>query len=62
VILTETFTDDINQHTRQYEQILFMESKETILSIAQNCGFILHSQSDYIRDPYQYLFLLERPM
>ena len=65
VTLTETFTDDINQHTRQYEQILFMESKETILSDAQQCGFILHSQSNYSitnGDQYQYLILLERPM
>jgi len=67
VVLTETFIDDINQHTRQYEQILFMESKETILTLAQQCGFILHSQSNYSLttndgDLYQYLILLERPM
>jgi len=65
VVLTETFTDESHQHTRQYEQTLYMESKETILSIAKQCGFILHSQSDYsitIGDPYQYLIILERPM
>lgn len=65
VTLTETFADNTNQHIRQYEQNLFMESKETILSIAQQCGFILHSQSNYSNkggDRNQYLFLLERPM
>ena len=63
--LVETFTDEKNQHVRQYEQTLFVDSKETILSIAQQCGFILHSQSDYSSfkgDPYQYLIILERPM
>jgi len=62
VQLIETFTDDTVQHVRQYEQILFMESKEIILSIAQQCGFILHSQSNYSEDEHQYLIILERPM
>ena len=35
VVLIETFTDEKNQHTRQYEQTLYMESKETILSFAK---------------------------
>ena len=60
--LIETFTDDTNQRVRQYEQVLFMEPKETILSVVQQCGFILHSQSDYSTDSYQYLIILERPM
>jgi SAM-dependent methyltransferase len=64
--LIETFTDEENQHVRQYEQVLFMEPKETILFVAQQCGFILHSQSNYSllrsEDPYQYLIILERPM
>lgn len=60
--LIETFTDKTQQHVRQYEQVLFMEPKETILSVAQQCGFILHSQSDYLTrgDPYQYLIILEK--
>ena len=58
----ETFTDEANQHIRQYEQTLFMEKKEIILSITQKCGFILYSQSNYIEDPHQFLFVLERPM
>jgi len=43
--LIETFTDDEQQHVRQYEQVLYMEPKETILSVVQQCGFILHSLS-----------------
>ena len=62
--LIETFTDKTQQHVRQYEQVLFMEPKETILSVVQQCGFILHSQSDYSiqnrGDPYQYLIILEK--
>jgi SAM-dependent methyltransferase len=67
VMLTETFTDEKNQHVRQYEQVLFMETKETILLIAEQCGFSVYSQSNYSDinngngDMFQHLIILKRP-
>jgi SAM-dependent methyltransferase len=62
VILTETFTDEKNQHIRQYEQVFFMDTKETILSIAKQCGFSVFSQTNYSDinngDLFQYLIIL----
>jgi hypothetical protein len=62
--LLETFTDKKTQHVRQNEQKLYLESKETILHLAKDSGYILHSQINYetaIGDAYQYLIILERP-
>jgi SAM-dependent methyltransferase len=57
--LIETFTDDAQQHVRQYEQVLYMEPKETILSVVQQCGFILHSLS-YDSSREDHLIILEK--
>lgn len=61
VILTETFTDEKNQHVRQYEQVLFMDTKETILLIAEQCGFTIFSQTNYSTDQYQSMVILTKP-
>ena len=62
VILTETFTDEKNQHIRQYEQVFFMDTKKTILSIVEQCGFSIFSQTNYSDinngDLFQYLIIL----
>ena len=63
--IIETFTENITGQIRQNEQLLHMESKETILGIANIVGFILQGQMNYETisgDPYQYLIVLERPM
>lgn len=64
VMLTETFSDEKNQHIRQYEQLLFMETKETILLIAEQCGFIIYSQTNYSdinnSDMFQYMIILRK--
>ena len=62
VMLTETFTDEKNQHVRQYEQVLFMDTKENILLIAEQCGFTIYSQTNYSGDMFQYLVVLKRPI
>ena len=63
-ILTETFTDEKNQHVRQYEQVLFMDTKESILLIAEQCGFTIFSQTNYSiinnGDMFQYLIILQK--
>ena len=66
VVLTETFTDAKNQHVRQYEQVFFMDTKETILEIAEQCGFTIFSQTNYSvmnkgnGDQFQYLIILKK--
>ena len=60
----ETFTDKKTKNIRQNEQHLYIDTKENILKIAIQYGFILNAQINYeasIGDPYQYLIILERP-
>jgi len=64
VIFQETFTDSHSRNVRMNEQILFMESLDNIIYMAQYAGFIVHGQvnlKEANQDKYQYLFLLERP-
>lgn len=63
VILKETFKDKSSQNIRQNEHVLYMDSMETILSEAQENGFLLHSKTDMsscIDDENQYIYILER--
>jgi len=60
VVIKETFRDSRNGNVRENEQILRMDSVKDILYIAQQCGFILNSQSTYKTDDYQYIFILEK--
>jgi len=49
--------------TRKQEQILYMESLDKIIAIAQECGFILHSKIDMVKCAYeyQYLYIFMKP-
>jgi SAM-dependent methyltransferase len=64
VIFQETFTDSYSRNVRMNEQILFMESLDNIIYMAQSAGFIVHGQvnlKEANQDKYQYVFILERP-
>jgi SAM-dependent methyltransferase len=43
--------------TRRQEQTLYMEDTELILTIAQQCGFTLHSKIDLVKCAYEYQYL-----
>lgn len=65
VVVIETMQDKMTNKIRQNEKILYMESMEQILQIAQQCGFIAKSTlklTDIIDDEYQYLVVLERTL
>jgi SAM-dependent methyltransferase len=63
ILLTETFVDNATKSVRKNEQVRYIEDVETILSIARNCGFIVHGQTSLLEhgDENQYIYLLERP-
>jgi len=64
VIFQEAFTDACTHHVRMNEQILYMESVEDIVYMAQYAGFLVHGQMNLmeaIHDKHQYIFVLERP-
>jgi len=48
---------------RKQQQVLYMEDTETILTIAQQCGFILQSKIDLLKCAYehQYLYVFTKP-
>lgn len=48
---------------RKQQQILYMEDTEKILTIAQQCGFILQSKIDLLKCAYenQYLYVFTKP-
>lgn len=43
--------------TRRQEQTLYMEDTQVILTIAQQCGFTLHSKIDLVKCAYEYQYL-----
>ena len=61
--ISETFKDKENESVRQNEHKLYMEPQKTILSMAKEAGFILHSKVDMIKCQYdsQYLYILQKP-
>lgn len=61
--MVETFKDKENENVRQNEHKLFMEPQKTILSMAKNTGFMLHSKVDMVKCQYtsQYLYILQKP-
>jgi SAM-dependent methyltransferase len=64
VIFQETFIDSYSRNVRMNEQILFMESLDNIIYMAQYAGFIVHGQvnlKEANQDKFQYVFVLERP-
>ena len=52
-----------NGKVRKQQQILYMEDTETILTIAQQCGFILQGKIDLVKCAYeyQYLYIFVKP-
>jgi SAM-dependent methyltransferase len=60
VVFKESFTNKSDGAVRQNEEVLYMESIDTILKLAQQCGFVLKGKSEYSDDKYQYLYFLER--
>lgn len=61
--MSETFKDKENNSVRQNEHKLYMGSQKSILSMAKDAGFILHSKVDMITCQYdnQYLYILQKP-
>jgi hypothetical protein len=64
VLLTETFTDNINNNIRQNEQHMKMETIDTIINMASQNGFIIKGKSNInsTNDKHQFLYILERQM
>jgi len=52
-----------NGSVRKQEQTLYMDDKETILTIVQQCGFTLHSIMDMLHSGYgnQYIYTFVKP-
>jgi len=52
-----------NGKVRKQQQVLHMEDTEVILTIAQQCGFILQSKIDLLKCAYeyQYLYVFTKP-
>lgn len=50
-------------HVRKQEQTLYIEDLSTIISIAQEVGFIIHSKIDMVKCAYeyQYLYVFTKP-
>jgi len=61
-VFDEKFRFD-NGTTRKQEQVLYMEDADTILAIAQECGFIIKGKIDLVKCAYehQYLYILVKP-
>lgn len=62
-IFTEKFKNNKNNQTRKNEHVLYMDSQESILTQAQESGFLLEAQADLIKSQYeyQYLYFLIKP-
>ena len=60
--IVETFKFK-NGNVRKQEQRLYMDDKEVILTIVQQCGFTLHSIVDVVHSGYgkQYLYIFVKP-
>ena len=65
VTYKETFVDKGTQYIRQNERIMYMNPVEEIIQMCQLMGFLVTGQIDLkdsiLKDPYQYVFILERP-
>ena len=59
----EKFKKDGQNQSRKNEHIFYMDSQKTILTMAQEAGFILEAQADLIQSQYeyQYLYFLTKP-
>lgn len=59
----ETFTHKHNGQVRKHSHTLYMETQKQILSLAQNAGFIMISQTEMKDAGYynQYIYVLQKP-
>ena len=58
----ETFTDSASGNIRQHELEMWMDSPETIIKMAQQCGFSLIGKFDikeWSRDDYQHIYVMQ---
>jgi ubiquinone/menaquinone biosynthesis C-methylase UbiE len=70
VIYKEKFVDKTTKHVRQNEQVLYMDSIDTIVKMANTAGFTLKSRLDMTKlfkkgphsDRFQYIYIFERTM
>jgi len=62
MIQRERFIDKKTQHVRQNERMLYMNSKEEILQLAFQIGFIQKEITTPYSDKHQYLVILEKPL
>jgi SAM-dependent methyltransferase len=63
VYTRERFIDKKTGHIRENEQEWFMEPIDTILAFAATAGFVVKGKFDLVefnKDPYQYIYLLEK--
>jgi SAM-dependent methyltransferase len=64
VLFQETFVDASTKNVRKNETVLYVESLNELVYMAQTAGFLVHGQfnlNDANQDPHQYVFILERP-
>ena len=57
----ETFTDAVTKNVRQNERTLFMDTEETVLKVAQQCGFSQHGKINMAQindDEFQNIYVL----
>ncbi len=59
----EKFKNDKTNQVRKNEHKLYMDSQESILSMAQEAGFLLEAQADLLKAQYeyQYLYIMIKP-
>ena len=70
VVFTEKFVDKTTKHVRENEQILYMDSIDTIISMANVAGFTLKGKLEMAKvvkkgpysDRHQYIYIFERTM
>jgi SAM-dependent methyltransferase len=62
-IFNEKFKFKNGDSVRKNQHVLYMESADDILTIAQECGFIIDGKIDLLKCGYdsQYLFILRKP-
>lgn len=60
----EKFIDAESKSVRQNERVLYMNSVEDVIMMCQSVGFLVNGKIDMrdsvLKDPYQYVFILEK--
>ena len=60
-VFTEMFRDSSSGKVRQNEVTLFMNSVDDLLRLCLQCGFMLRGKTNILKNPHEYLIVLERP-